>query len=218
MPDHGSVLGPGQPLAPANPQAVRHGVAIVPQELASIEDMTVYENLFVGRELRRGPFLNRRAMIARLGRRFRRSTCDLAHRHGWAAFRSVCGRSWRSSRPPARVRTSSCSTSPRRPSPSARSKACTRRAPSARARRRDGLHHAQDGRDPRHRGSGRGAARRRPGHGRVGGRRSRGRHRHRDDRPRTGRPFPRRVDRPPRTVWRSAICTSTAPPSRCRSR
>jgi ribose transport system ATP-binding protein len=38
-------------------------VAIVPQELASIEDMTVYENLFVGRELRRGPFLNRRAMI-----------------------------------------------------------------------------------------------------------------------------------------------------------
>ena len=40
------------------------GVAIVPQELASIEDMTVYENLFVGRELKRGPFLNRRAMIA----------------------------------------------------------------------------------------------------------------------------------------------------------
>ncbi len=26
-----------------------------PKELASIEDMTVYENLFVGRELRRGP-------------------------------------------------------------------------------------------------------------------------------------------------------------------
>ena len=43
--------------------AVKHGVAIVPQELASIEDMTVYENLFVGRELRVGPFLNRRAMI-----------------------------------------------------------------------------------------------------------------------------------------------------------
>jgi ribose transport system ATP-binding protein len=56
---HGSTLTPGSPR-----DAVRHGVAIVPQELASIEDMTVYENLFVGRELRRGPFLNRRAMIA----------------------------------------------------------------------------------------------------------------------------------------------------------
>ena len=53
--DDGSVAVHGQVLAPGNPRdAVRHGVAIVPQELASIEDMTVYENLFVGRELRRG--------------------------------------------------------------------------------------------------------------------------------------------------------------------
>ena len=63
--DAGSVSVQGTHLAPGNPRdAVRHGVAIVPQELASIEDMTVYENLFVGRELTRGPFLNRRAMIA----------------------------------------------------------------------------------------------------------------------------------------------------------
>lgn len=63
--DGGSVSVQGTHLALGNPRdAVRHGVAIVPQELASIEDMTVYENLFVGRELRRGPFLNRRAMIA----------------------------------------------------------------------------------------------------------------------------------------------------------
>jgi ribose transport system ATP-binding protein len=62
--DSGEVTVQGTHLAPGNPRdAVRHGVAIVPQELASIEDMTVYENLFVGRELRRGPFLNRRAMI-----------------------------------------------------------------------------------------------------------------------------------------------------------
>jgi len=64
-PDDGTVSVPGHTLAAGNPRdAVRHGVTIVPQELASIEDMTVYENLFVGRELRRGPFLNRRAMIA----------------------------------------------------------------------------------------------------------------------------------------------------------
>src|SRR3954469_22735348 len=62
--DEGSVSVQGNRLVPGNTRnAVRHGVAIVPQELASIEDMTVYENLFVGRELRRGPFLNRRAMI-----------------------------------------------------------------------------------------------------------------------------------------------------------
>jgi ribose transport system ATP-binding protein len=63
--DDGTVSVRGSTLTAGNPRdAVRHGVAIVPQELASIEDMTVYENLFVGRELRRGPFLNRRAMIA----------------------------------------------------------------------------------------------------------------------------------------------------------
>jgi ribose transport system ATP-binding protein len=63
--DHGTVSVQGNQLTPGNTHdAVRHGVAIVPQELASIEDMTVYENLFVGREIRRGPFLNRGAMIA----------------------------------------------------------------------------------------------------------------------------------------------------------
>ena len=62
--DHGTVSVQGAQLTPGNTHdAVKHGVAIVPQELASIEDMTVYENLFVGREIRRGPFLNRRAMI-----------------------------------------------------------------------------------------------------------------------------------------------------------
>ena len=63
--DHGTVTVQGTELTSGNTKdAVKHGVAIVPQELASIEDMTVYENLFVGRELTRGPFLNRRAMIA----------------------------------------------------------------------------------------------------------------------------------------------------------
>ena len=63
--DHGTVSVQGKHLHPGNTHdAVKHGVAIVPQELYSLEDMTVYENLFVGRELRNGPFLNRRAMIA----------------------------------------------------------------------------------------------------------------------------------------------------------
>jgi rhamnose transport system ATP-binding protein len=41
------------------------GIAIVPQELAAIEPMTVAENLFLGRELRRGPFLRRGEMARR---------------------------------------------------------------------------------------------------------------------------------------------------------
>lgn len=65
-PDRGTVSVDGEELPAGNTAAAhRHGVAIVPQELASIPEMTVYENLFLGRELRH-PFglLNRRAMAA----------------------------------------------------------------------------------------------------------------------------------------------------------
>ena len=41
------------------------GIAIVPQELAVVEPMTVAENIFLGREPRRGPFLDSRAMHRR---------------------------------------------------------------------------------------------------------------------------------------------------------
>ena len=63
-PDHGHVLIEGQPLAHADAHAAhRQGVAIVPQELAPIMEMKVYENLFIGRELRnRAGLLQRRAM------------------------------------------------------------------------------------------------------------------------------------------------------------
>jgi ribose transport system ATP-binding protein len=62
--DQGTVTVGDTTLAAGNTKdAVKHGVAIVPQELASIEDMSVYENLFVGRELTIGPFLNRKGMI-----------------------------------------------------------------------------------------------------------------------------------------------------------
>ncbi|WP_338890381.1 sugar ABC transporter ATP-binding protein [Rhodococcus sovatensis] len=62
--DTGTVMiGEHQLSSGDSRDAVRHGVAIVPQELASIDDMTVYENMFVGREKRRGIFLDRRAMI-----------------------------------------------------------------------------------------------------------------------------------------------------------
>lgn len=65
-PDAGEVQVRGQALLAGSTKAASElGVAIVPQELASIPELTVYENLFIGRELRT-PLrtLNRRAMIA----------------------------------------------------------------------------------------------------------------------------------------------------------
>ncbi|MGG7507251.1 sugar ABC transporter ATP-binding protein [Plantibacter sp. YIM 135249] len=64
-PDEGRVLVRGQELPSGNPNAaVGLGIAIVPQELASVLDTTVYENIFLGRELRnRLGFLDRKRMI-----------------------------------------------------------------------------------------------------------------------------------------------------------
>ncbi|GAB3464837.1 sugar ABC transporter ATP-binding protein [Kineococcus endophyticus] len=64
--DEGTVLVRGEELAAGSIRdSHRLGVAIVPQELASIAHMTVYENLFVGRELKtRLGTLDRRAMAA----------------------------------------------------------------------------------------------------------------------------------------------------------
>jgi ribose transport system ATP-binding protein len=63
-PDRGQVLVDGAPLPSGDPQAAhRLGVAIIPQELAPIMEMKVYENLFIGRELHnRSGLLDRRAM------------------------------------------------------------------------------------------------------------------------------------------------------------
>lgn len=62
--DEGQVFVDGQVVTHGVSGAQRAGIAIVPQELASIPDLTVYENLFVGREIRsRIGGLNRSAMI-----------------------------------------------------------------------------------------------------------------------------------------------------------
>lgn len=63
-PDQGEVLIGGEPLTHADPVAARRlGVAIVPQELAPYPDLAIYENIFVGREIRnRAGLLDRRTM------------------------------------------------------------------------------------------------------------------------------------------------------------
>jgi ribose transport system ATP-binding protein len=66
-PDSGSLRVGDVPAGHLDvPTARRLGVAIVPQELSPIPDMTVYENLFIGREVRgRAGLLDRGEMIAR---------------------------------------------------------------------------------------------------------------------------------------------------------
>lgn len=62
--DSGEVRVRGELLQSGSTQSAnRLGVAIVPQELASLLELTVYENIFIGREIV-GPFgLRRKAMI-----------------------------------------------------------------------------------------------------------------------------------------------------------
>lgn len=66
-PDRGEVLVDGVPLPKIDSSVARElGIAIVPQELATFPDMRVYENLFVGRELRNPlGILNRQEMITK---------------------------------------------------------------------------------------------------------------------------------------------------------
>ncbi len=65
-PDTGRVLVFGAPLEAAGPpQALAAGVAIVHQELAFCENLSVAENLCLGRLPRRGPFVSRTAMRRR---------------------------------------------------------------------------------------------------------------------------------------------------------
>ncbi|MFI0404915.1 sugar ABC transporter ATP-binding protein [Actinomadura sp. 3N508] len=64
-PDAGTLTMDGRPVAFHNTaDAVRHGVAVVSQELNLFPDLDIIANLFPLREPKRGPFLNRRAMVA----------------------------------------------------------------------------------------------------------------------------------------------------------
>ena len=64
MDDGGEILFNGQPYHVHNPQeAMDTGVAMIHQELNPILDMTVYENIFVGREIRKNGIVDKRAEI-----------------------------------------------------------------------------------------------------------------------------------------------------------
>ncbi len=69
-PDSGSIVFDGDPVSFRSAEEARHaGIETVHQNLALVEDLTVWQNLFLNRELVRGvgplSFLNRPAMRAR---------------------------------------------------------------------------------------------------------------------------------------------------------
>ncbi|HEB53759.1 MAG TPA: sugar ABC transporter ATP-binding protein [bacterium] len=65
QPDSGSMELDGRMHLPDGPAAARAaGLAIIHQELALAPHLTIGENLFLGREPRRGPFVDRRAQRA----------------------------------------------------------------------------------------------------------------------------------------------------------
>ena len=60
----GEILFDGKPYHAANPkEAMDAGIAMIHQELNPILDMTVYENIFVGRELRKNGLVDQKAEI-----------------------------------------------------------------------------------------------------------------------------------------------------------
>ena len=60
----GEILFDGQPYEVSNPkEAMDHGVAMIHQELNPILDMSVFENIFVGRELRKHGLVDSKAEI-----------------------------------------------------------------------------------------------------------------------------------------------------------
>ena len=65
QPTEGSVVFQGKPVVIAGPIAAKEmGISMIHQELNLIPDLTVYENIFLGKELvRTGGLLDKKAMI-----------------------------------------------------------------------------------------------------------------------------------------------------------
>ena len=95
--------------------AQRHGVATIFQELTVIRDLSVAENIFLGREPVRAGGIDRQAGDAQAEERGGARLPRCAHRSpraSWAPSRWPTSRSWRSARPSCWTRRSSSWTSP----------------------------------------------------------------------------------------------------------
>ena len=78
-PSAGALLLDGREIALASSiDGERHGIVLLHQELNLAEDLTVEENIFLGRELKRGWLLDKRRMRAHTARLLAEVRCDVA--------------------------------------------------------------------------------------------------------------------------------------------
>ena len=76
--DAGTIRLNGKEMRFATPrQSQDAGIAFIHQELNLVNDLTIYENLFLGRELRKGAFLDRKTMIAKAAEVLKRMDVDV---------------------------------------------------------------------------------------------------------------------------------------------
>lgn len=73
-PHAGALAIDGAPKAITSPRsATEAGIAMIPQELAQVPELSVAQNIFLGANLRRGPFTDRKVQEAEARRSIRRS-------------------------------------------------------------------------------------------------------------------------------------------------
>src|SRR5690606_26036353 len=66
--DEGQILFEGEPIELTGPlQAQQLGITIIHQELNMMPDLTVAQNMYIGREPMRGPFVSERALNRQAG-------------------------------------------------------------------------------------------------------------------------------------------------------
>ena len=76
--DGGEMLLNGQPYNPKHPRdALDHGIAMVHQELNQVRDLSVYENVWLGRFLMKGITVDKKGMIERTAKIFKDLEIDI---------------------------------------------------------------------------------------------------------------------------------------------
>jgi len=78
QPDGGAVVLEGGELGRYTPnQAIEMGISVIYQEFNLVDKMTVEENIFFGKEIRNGAFLDRKAMIKKSRDVLETVNCDI---------------------------------------------------------------------------------------------------------------------------------------------
>ena len=77
-PDSGTIVINGKEFGELTPRMAKdEGIGMIYQEFNLVNEMTVYENIFLGKEIRKGMLIDRKAMIAQTRELFRRMNITL---------------------------------------------------------------------------------------------------------------------------------------------